>query len=591
MSRHSNAANDPSSNDNEQSPKDHEARLVARAAGQTLTSHAIGALPILNSILERLRLEEFLRQALPPDDKRVRVPTVQGLLVLLRNVLVSREPIYGVREWAARHAPHLFGMTSKLVAGLNDDRVGRCLDKLFDPDCGTLVLTVVQHAIREFGVSLDQLHNDSTTITFHGAHQESQREQTCRGRLLPAITWGHNKDHRPDLKQLLYILTVTEDGAVPVMFRVESGNTADDQTHQATWDLLCQLSDRRDFLYVADCKLATRENMAYIHQRGGRFLSVLPRSRTEDTTFREKMMNQEILWRFLWDKTDEGGDVIDRYSVCDTPETSVEGYRVVWYRSMRKAEFDAMARSQRIERAMLALAALGEKLRSPRTRYRQHAKVAQAVEDILAEYDVAGCLKVQITSRECRTYKQTGRGRPTKDTRYEKLVDHRFDLTYTVDQAQIDRDRLCDGIFPLISNDFDLTKCELLWAYKRQPAIEKRFSQMKSDFWVAPVYLQSNLRIQSLLCVYFFALLVEALLERELRSAMERAGLKTLPLYPEGRDCRYPTSRRLIDVFENVQRHTLDVPGQNSTVMYTELSKLQRRLLKLLGLPTNNYGR
>ena len=113
-----------------------------------------------------------------------------------------------------------------------------------------------------------------------------------------------------------------------------------------------------------------------------------------------------------------------------------------------------------------------QEFQSPRTRYRQEAKVAQAVEDILAEYDVARWLKVQITPRICETYKQEGRGRPTKDTRYEKQIDYRFGLTCTVDQIQIERDRLCDGIFPLISNHHELTKCELLWAYKRQPAIE-----------------------------------------------------------------------------------------------------------------------
>lgn len=573
------------------SSKDHEALRVARAAGQTLTSHTVGALPILNSILQRLRLEEFLQQSLPPDDKRMRVPTAQGLLVLVRNVLVSREPIYGVQEWAARQASHLLGLTPEMVAGLNDDRVGRCLDLLFDAQGSSVALAVVQHAIREFDVSLDELHNDSTTITFHGAHKESEKEQTCRGQLTPAITWGHNKDHRPDLKQLLYILTVTKDGAVPVMFRVESGNTADDQTHQTTWDLLCQLSGQRDFLYVADCKVATRENMAYIHQHGGRFLSVLPRTRAEDAAFREKMTRQETVWRPLWDKTDEDGDVIDRYSVCDPQATSVEGYRLVWYRSTHKAELDAMVRSQHIERALQELTALGEKLRSPRTRYRQEAKVAEAVEHILTERDVARWLKVQIQLRELDTYKQEGRGRPTPETRYVKHVNQRFDLTCTVDQIQIDQERLCDGIFPLISNDFNLTDLDLLWAYKRQPAIEKRFSQMKSDFWVAPVYLQSNLRIQSLLCVYFFALLVESLLERELRKAMQDSGLKTLPLYPEGRDCRHPTTRRVIDVFENVQRHVLELPGQSSTVMYTELSTLQRRILKLLGLPAAGYGR
>ena len=102
--------------------------------------------------------------------------------------------------------------------------------------------------------------------------QEEKRGQETR----MAITWGYNKDHRPDLKQLLYILTVARDGAVPLYFQVASGNVVDDQTHRATWDLLCRLTGRRDFLYVADCKLASTENMAYIHQHQGRFLTVLP---------------------------------------------------------------------------------------------------------------------------------------------------------------------------------------------------------------------------------------------------------------------------------------------------------------------------
>jgi hypothetical protein len=60
-----------------------------------------------------------------------------------------------------------------------------------------------------------------------------------------------------------------------------------------------------------------------------------------------------------------------------------------------------------------------------------------------------------------------------------------------------------------------------------------------------------------LLRIYFFVLLVEALLERELRRAMARSGVESLPLYPERRACRRPTARRVIDLFEDVQRHTL----------------------------------
>ena len=126
--------------------------------------------------------------------------------------------------------------------------------------------------------------------------------------------------------------------------------------------------------------------------------------------------------------------------------------------------------------------------------------------------------------------------------------------------------------------------------HKRQPTIEKRFSQLKTDFAVAPVYLKEVRRIEALLCVYFFALLVEALLERELWQAMQREGIKALPMYPEGRPCRWPTARRVIELFEDVQRHELHSGTGRPTVMVTQLTPLQREILKILGLSPENYG-
>src|SRR5271165_3935752 len=288
---------------------------TARSKGRkrTLNTRRIAALPILEHFLSRLRLREFLGDHLPHEDGRTRVPTATALLVLLRNLLISREPLYGVGEWAARHEPKLLGLSDVQVAAMNDDRVGRALDRLFDANLSGLALKVAAHAVREFDVSLDQLHNDSTTVTFHGGYDSAERERTLRGRLRLAVTWGHNKDHRPDLKQLLYILTVTRDGAVPVQFRVQSGNATDDRSHRATWDLLCKLTGRRDFLYVADCKLATAENMAYIDRHGGRFLSVLPRTRSEHAAFRAEILSGRVHWRGIYDKFDDKGKLIDRF--------------------------------------------------------------------------------------------------------------------------------------------------------------------------------------------------------------------------------------------------------------------------------------
>jgi hypothetical protein len=203
---------------------------VARGAGQSLSSSTVGALPILDGILQRMKLEEFLRAYLPREDGRTRLSAARGILVLVKNILISRQPIYGVGEWAARYAPDLLGLAPAEVGLLNDDRMGRCLEKLFECDHSSLALAVVGHVVREFQVALDRLHNDGTTISFFGAYSRAGQERLQRGRKTLAITFGHSKDHRPDLKQLLYVLTVAQDGAVPVYFTAASGNVTDERS-------------------------------------------------------------------------------------------------------------------------------------------------------------------------------------------------------------------------------------------------------------------------------------------------------------------------------------------------------------------------
>jgi transposase len=558
---------------------------TAHARGHTLHSRRVGALPVLDHFLKRLRIEQFLGKHLPREDRRARVTTATALLLLLRNLLISREPLYGIGEWAARHDTRWLGLSDEQLPALNDDRVGRALDRLFDADIPALALDVAAQAVGTFDVALDELHNDSTTVTFHGDYENADRERALRGRLRLAVTYGHNKDHRPDLKQLLYILTISGDGAVPVHFRVESGNATDDRSHRETWDLLCKLTGRQDFLYVADCKLATAENMAHIHRHGGRFLSVLPRTRSEDAAFRTRVVRGQVDWRPIHDKRDDDGLLLDQFSISEPVGQSAEGYRLIWYHSRRKAELDAEARLSRLERAVQRLDVLRQKLGSPRTRYRLKAKVVEAVEAILQEFKVGAWITVEVTERRTPRYRQEKRGRPGKATKYIKgEEDVRFDLKHRVDLERLTEEATCDGIFPLISNERALSELQLLLAYKQQPAIERRFEQMKTDFVVAPVYLKEASRIQALLCVYFFVLLVEAILERELRRAMATKEIESLPLYPEGRACRRPTARKVIDLFEDVQRHTL-VSGEEPPVEFTtELTRLQRRILRLLGM-------
>ncbi len=564
----------------------------AQADGLELRSYDVGALPLLTRIFERIQLERILHEHLPKDDPRTELATVAALRVLFANLLLAREPVYGVGEWAALFPPDLLGLRHKDLPRLHDDRLGRGLDRMFEGIGPTLIMAVVRHVIREFAVSLDELHNDSTTVSFYGAYDAAGQESEQRGRPTHAITWGHSKARRPDLKQLLYILTVTSDGNVPVYFSSESGNTVDDRTHIGTWDLLYELIGGADFLYVADCKLASSENLAHIATRGGRFVTVLPRGRAEDVAFRQRLRAaaSAVTWTLLYGLADDQGHLVDELSACGDDHVHSEGYRLLWYHSTRKAEQDAAGRARSLQRATEALSDVRVRLQGPRTRFRERAKVEQAVAEALANADASPWLLVAIEEQEEATFRQATRGRPSERTTYRKQTRSRFTLTWKLNLEALSEAEREDGVFPLLTNDRKLSAAEVLRAYKRQPLLEKRFSQFKTDFAVAPVYLKNVSRIQGLLAAYFFALLVQTLLERELRQAMARAGEPSLPLYPEGRPCARPTTRRLIEVFSSIQRHEVRVGEGEPQVMVTKLTKTQRTIVRLLGLDPRTYG-
>lgn len=571
-------------------PTPREPGRLAQAGNAELRSYDVGALPLINHILEKMRLEDFLSEHLPPDDPRAELPTAQGLMVMVRNVLLSRQPIYGVGEWAARFAPDLFNLWENELALLGDDRLGRNMIRAHVGVTPQFVIDFTHEVSGAFGLRDDEFHNDSTTVSFYGAYASAAEEGERGGRPTPAITWGHSKARRPDLKQLLYTLTINEDGGVPVFFTTSSGNVTDDTTHVETWERVCQLTGKRDFLYVADCKLASKENLAHIAARGGRFVTVLPRTRKEDESFRSRLRGEtDVAWQAVYDVTDESGEVLDQLSVCDETVTS-DGYRLLWYHSTRKAALDASTRARWIQRALAELEELRARLAGPRTRLRERSKVEAAVERILSDHELSGVVVVRIEEREEADYRQATPGRPTKETKYVKQSRLRFEIGWQVDQAALSLAEREDGVFPLISNDRTLTAEQVIRAYKRQPFVEKRFSQFKTDFAVAPVYLQDVARISGLLAVYFFALMAQTLLERELRRAISAAGIKSLPLYPEGRPCARPTAHRLIELFEPVQRHVLQIGDSEPQLMITELTPVQRQVLDLLGLSPDSYG-
>jgi transposase len=557
-----------------------------------LLTERLGPLPLLNHFLGRLGLDSLLDRFVPTDDRRCKLPYAKALGVLVRSILVEREPIYRQQETVQHFTPSGFGLTEEEVSSLRDDTIGRSLDHLFCADRASLLTAVVVEAVRRFRIRMDELHNDSSTIRFTGQYAQA-RGRRIRGRRAPWITYGHSKDHRPDLKQLLFILTTTADGVVPVHVRCEDGNTNDATTHLGSWEALREVTGRVDFLYVADCKLCAAINLHTIDRNGGRFVTVLPRTRLEDREFREWIQTHEPAWETVWNRPHprrlRGPRDIWRVYLYHLP--SREGWSVVWVYSSLLALHQEHSRRERLKRASQELDRLQHKLCGPRPRLRAKLQVEVRIEQILQRLRVSRYVHTRVVEEQEHRFRQEHPGRPTSQTRYRRLTRRRLRVLYGIDKGAIAYDEKSDGMYPLVSNDRELTARQALEAHKRQPSLEKRFSQLKSVHEIAPVFLKNEGRIEALFFVYFLGLLMQALIERELRRAMKRERIQSLPLYPEERRCRQPSTEQVLRLFSSCERHVL-LDGQRVVQVFEpKLSDLQRTVLELLDVPLAAYRR
>jgi len=555
-----------------------------------LESLEVGPLPVVNELLEALGIEAILERHLAPSrrGRPEQLPVARVVRVLLENVLLSRLPLYAMPQWLAGFVPQQLGLRPQEVRRFNDDRIGRSLDRLFACDLGALATDVVVAAVRRYRLRLDQLHNDSTTVTFHGQYRS--RSRTVAGKKPPEITYGFNKDHRPDLKQLVFELSTTADGAVPIHFRVHDGNTSDDQTHRDTWRALRDLVGSPHFLYVADCKLAVSQTMRFIDQEGGSFLSVLPRSRAEAQGFLKLASSDHLSFREVrrdTDPRDRRRPIV--YDGFESPTRSSEGFRLLWYRSSQKLRDDQENRAHRLAVARMKISQLEG--RFGRAQLRQPDEALAAAHKILHEHDAVGFLNVRVEQRHDVSFAQVGPGRPGPHTPFEKILVPRLLLMVEENQQALAAVARTDGLFPLVTNSPSLTLEQALAVYKHQPFLEKRHSQMKSVLDVAPVFLKSPPRVAALLAIYFLTLLLSALLERQVRQRMRKHRIDHLPLYPEQRLCRAPTAELVLDAFRGLRRHRLlGSDGQEFKTFFDPLPPVARQLLDLLGIDPTPFG-
>ena len=545
-----------------------------------LKKFVIQAHPIIQTYIQKLKISELIATYIQ-QDQRLKLPVEQTLCVLIHNILTTPMPMYEIADWVGALDEKCLGLDPSAVALIHDDRVGQALDRFYQGRHKDVFFHLALRAIKVFELECSQIHQDTTSVTFSGKY--------ARWRVPELLTHGHNKDHRPDLKQLVLGLSVSADGSVPLVHKIYDGNQTDDRLHPENHQRLRQLLKRSDFIYVADCKLATQENLGRISGCGGRFVSVMPRTWKEDALFRRCVREGQVQWDHLLSRKNnrQPDSKIDRYDLARGQHLA-NGYRLLWIRSSQKAEQDAQTRARGLAQALEKLKEMQSRLNTYRLKSRQG--IDQAIGKILKEHHAQDWIHCQIhTSREYyKHYRQ--RGRPTAAQKGELSWQDRFALSFGVDQEAIELQALTDGVFPIITNlaQEDCTAKKVLEIYKFQPFLEKRHSQIKTWQEATPILLKKDERVVAYLHMHVMALMVATLIERQLRRAMKRRSIPSLPLYPEDRPCPYPTLFDIVRVFRGVERYEV-LDGERLTLFPARLNPLQKQLLEMLEVPLSLY--
>lgn len=479
-----------------------------------------------------------------------------------------------MQSWSTQQDPRFLS-----TPDLQDQVIARGLDKLFDSDRASLLTQIVLRVIKEFDVDMSVVHNDSTTFKFHGAyaHQSPRAIQLKR---------GHSKDHRPDLKQMLYNLCISGDGALPFYFKSYDGNQADISTHWDTWKSVQGILDRSDFLYIADCKLYSSNNLDRIDKEGGRFITILPRNNKEVKDFQKEISSLEVRWSpLLKRKSPREQGKYDVIQIANGVYQTERGYRIYWYRSSEKSRRDSEFREEAVTKAINALNEINS---SEMKRSKSQSIIQGRAEKILEKYRAKAWVNFEIGTQDSDEYKKIGKGRPGEESIYRKDSKKIYSVKATKNYENIEQSKLMDGIFPLITNT-KLTPQEVYLHYKKQSLIEKRFSMAKSDFRVAPMFLKSNERIEAMATVYFLAQIIASIVERELRRQMSEKKIDSLPLLPEGRLTKTPTWEQVNRLFEYVSKSTLYQEDRELEVFKDRLTPEQEKVLELLKISPIEY--
>ncbi len=572
-------------------------------AGVEIYTERIDDVPLLVQQQYRMGLPEVVDEVVRPHGNRNGLSVGLTTSFWLTYILSQADHrLSEVESWAAGLQETLSALASEpvRVKDFTDDRLADIL-RLFSNDetWEAIEERVGQRLMRVYDLKPGPVRLDSTSVAVYHDPEGSVLFQH-----------GHSKDHRPDLAQFKVMLATLDPLGMPLATLPVAGSKADDGLYIPAIARARGVMGQGGRLYIGDAKMGALATRAFVQDGGDYYL--MPLAQTGEVP--------ELLARLLapvWGKrqllaqvwappemegddgeqeegTARGGLLALGYETSRPQEGLVEGRRVSWQEQILVVYSLSLGQqlrrnlSERLCRCTQALLELTPPRGRGQRQWEKQEELATAARALLKKHRVEGLLKVtyedEVEQRHVRRY-------GSRPARTEERV--RYMVRVKRDEVAIGAAKRLLGWRLYVSNapGETLGLSQAVWAYRGAPRIERNFHRLKGrSLGIRPLYLQREDHTRGLVRLLSLALRVLTMVEHVVREGLKAVGDRLSGLYAGNpkRETARPTTERLLKSFEGITLTIMRLPER--TIRHiTPLSRLQRGILALLGLPTSIY--
>jgi transposase len=557
----------------------------------TVISERVDDIPLLLAQQEHMGVQSLLDEHFPTHGNWEGLSLGWVAEVWLTHILSRGDHrLNHVQTWAGKRLETLsLGIGQEVrVLDFSDDRLGDVLHTLSDDarwDAFEGALN--RRLLRVYDLSPEQVRLDSTTASGYWS-------VTSDG----LFQFGHSKDRRPDLPQVKVMLSTLDPLGMPLATEVLSGQRADDPLYIPAISRVREGLGRRGLLYIGDCKMGALATRAFTHAGGDFYLCPLSETQLPPQVLESYLAS---VWAGTQDLTDiywekENGErerIAEGHEWVETLTAEVEGQTIAWLErrlvlhSLKQAQAAEAALRARLAKAQDALAALNQRGRG-RKRFTDVEPLRQAAEAVVERHQVHGLLRL--------SYEESVRERPVRRYRERPAtvrVEREVRVTAVVEERALEEviRRLGWRVYVTNAPVERLSLTQAALAYRSQYIIDRGMGRLKGQpLSLTPMYLQRDDHATGLIRLLSIGLRVLTLLEFVVRRRLAAEGAPLAGLYagnPKRATAR-PTAERLLEAFRDITLTVIQEPDQTRRHL-TPLSKLQRRILMLLGFSLDIY--